>query len=966
MVGRMVREPMNTPEIPLATYRLQFNRDFTFAKATEIIPYLAALGISHCYASPYLRARPGSMHGYDIIDHNQLNPEIGTPEEFETFVETLHQHNMGQILDIVPNHMGVMGSDNAWWLDVLENGEASNYASFFDIDWQPLKDELQGKVLVPVLDDQYGAVLDKGDLKLTFDSERGEFSIYFHQHRFPIDPKEYPAILGRNAERLAEALGSENQELLELQSLTSGFSHLPARSEGANGKRAERSRDREIHKRRLAALCAQSPQILNFIRENVLALNGTPGGPRSFDELHELIKTQAFRLAYWRVAADDINYRRFFDINDLAGLRMENSQVFEATHRYVLELVHAGKVNGLRVDHPDGLFDPAQYFKNLQNTKPVYVIVEKILSGDEPLPTDWPVHGTTGYNFSNLVNGLFVDSTSAAKIRRSYRGFLGQALDFRDVLYRCKKNVMRNALASELNVLANILSRVALSNRHTCDFTLNSLRNALSEIVANFPVYRTYLTEDAVSEHDRWYVETALQAAKKQSKSQDTSVFDFIRRVLLTRKDDPQSENYRKRFITFSMKLQQFTSSVMAKGLEDTSFYRYHPLMSVNDVGANPMELGVTPGEFHDKTARRAQSWPHAMLSTSTHDSKLSEDVRARINVLSEIPGQWRLKARQWRLINQRKKVFFDGQEAPTRNDEYLFYQVSLGVWPAVNAAPNDELRERLKNYMLKAAREAKESTSWASQNLEYEKALTCFVDAVLDPAANQEFLADFLTFQKRIGRAGILNSLAQILIKLTAPGVPDIYQGNELLTFHLVDPDNRRPVDYSLRKRLLCELISAMGCERENSIRQIAEKMDNGSDYHGRAKLFLTWSALQARQQYRSLFQDGQYIPLTVTGPNAQHILAFARKWGDSTAVIAVPRLCARLLNDHASMLACKWQDTQIELPLEWNGMHYRNWLLSRPFLEVSQKDKALTIKGADLFAEFPCALLIGASQQC
>ncbi|HSS99966.1 MAG TPA: malto-oligosyltrehalose synthase, partial [Terriglobales bacterium] len=597
---------MSKPEIPVATYRLQFNRDFTFAKATEIIPYLAMLGISHVYASPYLKARPGSMHGYDIIDHNQLNPEIGTLEEFEKFVETLHRYGMGQILDIVPNHMGVMGADNAWWLDVLENGEASNYAAFFDIDWQPLKDELQGKVLVPVLDDQYGTVLDKGDLKLTFDAEKGEFSIFFHQHRFPIDPKTYAVILSRQNDRMVSQLGPENHDLLELQSLTSAFGHLPGQNESSAEKRAERNRDKEIHKRRLSALCAHSTVILNFIQENVQSLNGTPGGSRSFDELHELIKTQAFRLAYWRVASDDINYRRFFDINDLAGLRMENPQVFEATHRYVLELVRDGKVNGLRVDHPDGLFDPAQYFANLQGAKPIYVVAEKILSGDEPMPADWPVNGTTGYDFCNLVNGLFVDTTSAAKIRRMYRGFLAQALEYRPVLYRCKKNVMRNALASELNVLANILSRIALSNRHTCDFTLNSLRNALSEVVANFPVYRTYLTEKAVSERDRWYIETALQAAQRQSKSQDTSVFDFIRQVLLIRKDDDQSDVYRKAFITFSMKLQQFTSPVMAKGLEDTSFYRYHPLMSINDVGGNPLEFGVTPEEFHAKTSARA------------------------------------------------------------------------------------------------------------------------------------------------------------------------------------------------------------------------------------------------------------------------------------------------------------------------------------------------------------------------
>jgi len=952
---------MSAPEIPVATYRLQFNRDFTFAKATEIIPYLAALGISHCYASPYLRARPGSTHGYDIINHNQLNPEIGTPEEFERFVDTLHQHNMGQILDIVPNHMGVMGADNAWWLDVLENGEASNYASYFDIDWQPLKDELQGKVLVPVLDDQYGTVLDKGDLKLIFDAEKGEFSIFFHQHRFPIDPKEYPVILGRHRERLVQILGSEDQVLLELQSLISAFGHLPARSETSSEKKAERNRDKEIHKRRFAALCAQSLQIRNIVQENVEAFNGAPGKARSFDELHELIKTQAFRLAYWRVASDDINYRRFFDINDLAGLRMENPQVFEATHKFVMELVRDGKVNGLRIDHPDGLFDPAQYFDDVQGQNRVYMVVEKILSGDEPLPAEWPVHGTTGYDFSNLVNGLFVDSSASAKINRGYRGFLGQYLNYRDVLYRCKKNVMRNALASELNVLASILSRIALSNRHTCDFTLNGLRHALSEIVANFPVYRTYLTEDTVSDRDRWYIETALQIARRESKSEDISIYDFIRQVLLTRKGDPQSEIYRKAFITFAMKFQQFTSPVMAKGLEDTSFYRYHPLMSLNDVGGNPLEFGVTPEIFHSKTAARARTWPHSMLATSTHDSKLSEDVRARINVLSEIPGQWRLKARQWRALNQRKKVLLDGFEAPTRNDEYLFYQVLLGTWPVGESSPSETLCERLKNYMLKAAREAKEYTSWANPNLEYEKTLHSFVESVLDPALNQEFLSDFALFQRRIESVGLMNSLSQVLIKLSSPGVPDIYQGNELSEFRLVDPDNRQPVDYSVRKKLLCELTKLRCPEFKPWTKSLTEKVQNGEDREGRAKLFLTWRTLKARQEHHAIFRTGDYIPLNVEGVASKHVLAFARREGNSFAVVAVPRLFAQLLGNRSSISDPEiWQDTRIKLPSEFNDATYLNWMTGEKCVPTRDSNGQSFIEMALAIKSFPWLLLL------
>ena len=952
---------MSIPEIPLATYRLQFNRDFTFAKATEIVPYLAALGISHCYASPYLRARPGSTHGYDIIDHTQLNPEIGTPEEFDRFVETLHHHNMGQILDVVPNHMGVMGADNAWWLDVLENGEASQYASFFDIDWQPLKDELQGKILVPVLDDQYGAVLDKGDLKLTFDSEKGEFSIFYHQHRFPIDPREYPFILGRQSENFAQSLGPEHTELLELQSLISALGHLPAHTENTSEKKNERNRDKEIHKRRLAALCAQSEQVLRFIQKNVQALNGVPGDSRSFDELHELIKLQAFRLAYWRVAADDINYRRFFDINDLAALRMENPQVFEATHRFVLELLHQGKINGMRIDHPDGLFNPAEYFQRVQNTNPTYMVVEKILSAEEPLPPEWPVNGTTGYDFSSLVNGLFVDTNADAKINRSYRGFLAHAINFRDVLYRCKKNVMRNALASELNVLANLLSRVALANRHTCDFTLNSLRNALSEIVANFPVYRTYLTENAISDRDRWYIETAIQAAKRRSKSQNVSVFDFIRHVLLSCRNEQQNESYRQACIIFAMKFQQFTSPVMAKGLEDTSFYRYHALMSINDVGGNPLEFGTTPEEFHTRTAIRAKNWPHSMLTTSTHDSKLSEDVRARIDVLSEAPAQWRLKVRQWRLLNQRKKLILDGIEVPTRNDEYLLYQILIGVWPPGEISPTVVLRERLKNYMLKAAREAKEFTSWANQNQEYENALSSFIDGALDTTISQEFIADFLSFQRWVAAAGATNSLSQTLIKLASPGVPDIYQGNELYEFRLVDPDNRQPVDYAQRQKLLCELTSLACPEYKNKVRQIAEDLFRGSDHTGRLKLFLTWRGLRARQQYAELFRTGEYVPLNVEGSKAKQILAFARRSASATAILAVPRLCAQLTEKDTSILdPGLWQDTTIRIPTQWLETSYRNQLTSEECFTVRDKNGKVAIEAANLFQVIPWALLV------
>src|ERR1700688_4303031 len=622
-------------QIPRATYRLQLNRDFTFDQARAIVPYLAALGISHCYVSPLLKARPGSMHGYDIVDHSSINPEIGTPEDFDRFVDALHRHDMGLIVDIVPNHMGVMGSDNAWWLDVLENGEASTYACFFDIDWRPLKEELHGKVLVPVLHDHYGAVLESGELKLVFQPELGAFDISYRNHRFPVNPRQYPRILLHSTAKLAATLGEQNPELLEFQSLITAFSHLPARQEVDSERIVERNRDKEIHKRRLAELCARSPEIVAGIMGAVDLINGTPSDPASFNELHELIKVQAFRLANWRVASDDINYRRFFDTNDLAGLCMENESVFEATHRLVLKLMADGKVDGLRLDHPDGLYDPAQYFERLRaaianavtssetgsqpNDNSRYVVIEKILTGAERLPADWSVSGTTGYDFANLVNGLFVDSSAVMRLERIYRNTIADEVDFEDLAYRCRKLIVRVALVSELNVLANKLTRIALAKRRTCDFTLNSLRDALTEIVASFPVYRTYVSPSGVSENDVRYITKAVASAKWRSPAADTSIFDFAREVLLTRVADGQDAACRDAVINFAMKFQQFTSPVMAKGIEDTAFYRYNRLVSLNDVGSDLHRFGVATSEFHAANQERLASWPHTMLATSTH-----------------------------------------------------------------------------------------------------------------------------------------------------------------------------------------------------------------------------------------------------------------------------------------------------------------------------------------------------------
>jgi (1->4)-alpha-D-glucan 1-alpha-D-glucosylmutase len=957
VVGRMT-------QIPLSTYRLQFNRNFTFAQATEILPYLAALGISHCYASPYLRARPGSTHGYDIIDHQHLNPEIGTPEDYDKFVATLHQYGMGQILDVVPNHMGVMGSDNAWWLDVLENGEASAYADFFDIDWEPLKDELQGKVLVPVLADQYGVILDRGELKLTFDREKGEFNIFYFHHRFPVNPKGYPSILTLAAEQVQSVAGAHADDLLELQSLISAFGHLPGREDPALEKRQERVRDKEINKKRLAALCARSHQIAAFVEGAVATMNGTAGESASFDSLHELIKAQAFRLAYWRVAADDINYRRFFDVNDLAAIRQENEAVFTKTHELILQLLKEGKINGLRIDHPDGLYNPGEYFHRLQlgakvndattAGRNVYVVAEKILSGDEQISQQWPIHGTTGYDFANLVNGLFVDPDAEQQLTQVYHSFIGDIPDFKEVVYRCKKLVMDRSLNSELNVLANHLSRIALADRHTCDFTLKTLRDALTEIVACFPVYRTYVAGQGVSETDQRYIADAVECAKRKSTSADSSVYDFMREVLLTRQAEGHPQFYQNSVVHFAMRFQQYSSAVMAKGFEDTSLYRYHRLVSLNDVGADPLQFGVSPSQFHCEMQKRVQHWPHSMLATSTHDSKRSEDVRARIDVLSEMPEAWAEHLVSWRKSNSR----FKGQtapEMPTPNDEFLFYQTLIGAWPLPSSSADQtkQFSQRITEYMLKAMREAKDSTSWANPNQEYEAATADFVTAVLE---NKLFLDDFVPFQRTVSHFGMLNSLSQTLLKLTAPGVPDTYQGNECWEFNLVDPDNRRSVDYGMRLHSLNEIQASERFSDEQLLAYSQRLSENMNDR--RIKMYVTWRALTLRNLFSDAFRYGDYTLLQARGAYADHVLAFTRTAGGSQFVVIVPRLNVRLSGGDMNLPtgSAVWQDTVLELPE--NAMSLRN-IFTGEHICPSRGNRGCDLSIASALNAFPVALL-------
>ncbi|QOX78846.1 malto-oligosyltrehalose synthase [Trichlorobacter lovleyi] len=983
--------------IPSATYRLQFNAGFTFSDAAEIIPYLHSLGISDIYASPYLKARKGSLHGYDILDQNSLNPEIGTEHDYDALITALHQHAMGQIADIVPNHMCIEGQGNDFWMDVLENGPSSACACFFDIDWHPIKQELENRILVPILGDQYGTVLENGELKIAF--EEGAFFVHYYDHKLPVIPKTYSKILTINIDALEQELSGSAPQFQELMSIITALKHLPFTTELDPERIAERYREKEVIKRRLLNLYQNSGAIKGFIDNNLKIFNGIKNDPRSYDLLDELLQDQVYRISHWRVATEEINYRRFFDINSLGAIKVENPAVFEKTHNFIFKLVETGKINGLRIDHADGLRDPEDYLKRLQagcfirmykgsgesqpsgmdeesqteaairekydlilqatpSYKPFFIVGEKILLKSEKLPEDWPVFGTTGYDFINQVNGLFVDGSNAKVFESIYTRFMQHRVDFHAAVYDKKKLVMQVAMSSEINTLAHYLNRISEQNRHTRDFTLNSLIKSIVEVIANFPVYRTYTNSLEVSERDRQYIEMTILKAKRQNPAISSSVFDFIRDVLLLRFSDAMTDDQKQARLDFVMRFQQITGPIMAKGVEDTAFYLYNRLISLNEVGGSPERFGISPEAFHGQNIERCKNRPLAMLASSTHDTKRSEDVRARINVLSEIPEVWKEGLSRWSRQNRRVKMVVDGKPAPSRNEEYLLYQTMIGTWPFCK--PDDEefglFRTRIKEYMLKAMREAKVHTSWINPNSLREDAVMYFIDTILKDSPNNQFLHDFGAFQAVTAAGGIVNALSQTLLKITSPGIPDIYQGNELWDFSLVAPDNRRPVDYTARKRYLDELIhreSAAGL-----LETAREVVGNRSD--GRIKLHLTWKALTFRRANRELFESGRYLPLTVAGVFQEQVCAFERSINNRSILVVVPRLCTRLMSDdnRLPLGAAVWQDTRLLLPLDTEASSYRN-IFTGELLLLNQHEGQLSLNLADILAEFPCALL-------
>ncbi|HKQ83684.1 MAG TPA: malto-oligosyltrehalose synthase [Steroidobacteraceae bacterium] len=953
--------------VPRATYRIQLNKDFRFADAARIVPYIAALGISHLYCSPIVAARPGSMHGYDVIDHSTLNPELGTRADFDALVAALHQHDMGMIVDIVPNHVGVMGDNNAWWLDVLENGPAAQFAPYFDVDWRPNRSSMQNRILVPVLGTPYGSVLENGELKISYDVATGSFSLRYYQHLFPVDPKTYPLIFVPSREELSAQLPIDDPNRQDFESLLDAFARLPSRSAVSSDERAMRYRDKEVHKRRLVRLCERSPEIVRHIELALQRLNGTVGESASFDGLDVLIDAQAYRLASWRVAVDEINYRRFFDVNDLAALRMEQSQVFETTHALMFELIEQGSVDGLRIDHPDGLYDPKQYFERLQQrfrarapdqAKPLYVVVEKILAAHEHLQEDWPVHGTTGYDFAGLLNSWFVDAASEVAMTRTYRAYLRRQEDYVEVVYNGRKLVMRIALAAEVGVLATQLDRIAQLDRRTSDFTRAALRDAIMEVIACFPVYRTYIADGEPTEEDRRAIYWAVNLARKRSQAAELTVFDFLSTVLLGETIQGRPEERRLLMREFARKFQQVTSPVTAKGVEDTAFYRYYRLLSLNEVGGEPRRYGASTANLHQANADRARSWPMAMLATSTHDTKRSEDVRARIAVLSELPDLWRKHLARWDRLNRLRRREVDGAPVPSRNDEYMLYQTLVGVWPidpAEQRAP--ELVERVRAYVVKAAREAKIDTSWINPIEAYEQAFQDFVAAVLEPTEHNAFLKDFSAFAEHIAYFGHLNSIVQTVLKLTAPGVPDFFQGTELPVFSLVDPDNRRPVDFERARELLSRVKADLARDAPAAVASAATEWKSG-----RAKLLMTAKLLELRSQHAALFLKGSYEPLRVGGEHAEHVAAYIRRYEGQVLIVVVSRWLAKLSAGESERLQPQiWADTRVELPasaLPEQTNTLSCCLSGRRFELERGADDALSITASRAFADLPAAV--------
>ncbi|GAB4386050.1 MAG: malto-oligosyltrehalose synthase [Elainellaceae cyanobacterium] len=924
--------------IPTATYRIQFTGDFGFDAAKTITGYLAKLGISDLYASPIFKARAGSTHGYDVVDPTQLNPELGTAESFEALVQDLQQRQMGWLQDIVPNHMAY-DSQNLWLMDVLEHGPSSKYVEYFDIAWNAPFGTNQEPILVPLLGDFYGACLENGDLQLKYD-ESG-LTINYYSLSIPLRLESYATFLSHNLGQLARTLGRKDPLFIRLLGILYMLKNVPP--EIAGQQRQDQS---AFVKGLLWELYTNHDEIKTFIDDNLHTFNGESGNSDSFNLLDNLLTDQFFRLSYWKVGAEEMNYRRFFTVNELISVKVEDLKVFNATHDLIFRLVNEGKITGLRIDHIDGLYNPTQYIERLrEKVGDTYITVEKILEPGEDLPSVWDMQGTSGYDYLNFVNGSFCNTENQEAFDQIYFNIVREEVSFEELAVEKKHLILDRNLAGDIDNLTVILKQVSSKYRYSNDFTINGLKRALAAVLTQFPIYRTYTNQDGMLEGDRIYIQTVVQTAKEHTLFLDNEL-NFIEKLLLLDYDESLTPAEKEQWLYLVMRIQQYTGPLMAKGVEDTALYIYNRLLSLNEVGGNPERFGITLDEFHAFNQERQQKWASAMSGTSTHDTKRGEDVRARLNVLSEIPEEWQKQIQTWSDLNWKHKKRNKQAAMPDRNDEYAFYQTLIGAYPFAESELNS-FTGRVKDYVLKAIREAKVHTTWLHPNEAYETAFTTFVSSVLEPTEDNPFLKAFLPFQQRIAYYGIFNSLSQTLVKVTSPGIPDFYQGSELWDLSLVDPDNRRPIDFGQRQTYLEEIQARVESDRSGLI---AELLDQKED--GRIKLFVVNQALQARANYRDVFQQGDYLPLEVQGKFANHLIAFARRHGDTTIVILAPRFLTQLVEPGELPLGQQvWQDTEVSVP---GGATWRNVITG----ESVEASGSLSVGSA--LEQFPVALLV------
>ncbi len=890
--------------IPTATYRLQLRPGFGFAEASAVAPYLARLGVSHVYASPYLQPTPGSAHGYDVVDPRRVNRELGGARGHQRFCRVLGDLGLGQILDIVPNHMAITGPENPWWWDVLENGPASRYARTFDVDWDPPEAHFRNLVLLPILGDHYGRILEAGELRL--ERHGPDFRIRYHEHALPVAPRSIDTLLAAAATRARSD---------ELAFLADGYEQLPPSVTTEPASIIRRHRDKAVLRRLLARLLDERPRVGDAIDSVIAEVNADP------DSLDALLARQNYRLAHWRAAGRDLGYRRFFDVTSLIGLRTEDELVFKDTHGLVLRWLAAGVIDGLRVDHPDGLRDPSTYLRRLRSaSRRGWVIIEKILEAGEPLREDWPVDGTTGYDFLREVTGLLVDPAGEAPLTAALETLTGEGRPFATISREARGRAVRDTLGSDLNRLTARFLEICEGHRRHRDHTRHAIHEVLAEVAASMPVYRTYIRADAdrIAPSDEAIVDEAIATAAAARPDLDPDLLGFLGDVLRLRVRGAAEAD-------FVMRFQQLTGAVMAKGVEDTAFYRYHRLVALNEVGGDPDRFGTSIEAFHAANAERSARWPSAMLTTSTHDTKRSEDVRARQAVLAEMPGRWEAAAGRW--LDTIDPLW--GDLEPDRAMGYLALQTLVGAWPI------DE--DRLAAYLLKAAREAKVRTAWTAIDEAYEAALDRVARTL---ARDPDRLEGFEGILRHVVAAGRTNSLAQVLIKLTAPGVPDVYQGTELWDLSLVDPDNRRSVDFERRAGILAELEAGLPTST------ILARTDEGLP-----KMWLVHRALRLRRARPEVFDGrGAYRPIGARGARADHVVAYGR---GEDVVVVVPRLPLRLAGGRPRadlrITPSRWGDTTIEVP----AGRWRDELTDR-----AHDGGELAL--GDLLADFPVALLL------